>query len=460
MIKLIIFDLDGVLVESKQIHFEALNAALVQTYLGCMISYDEHIGKYDGLSTRNKLKLLTEEKGLPESLHDITWSIKQKETIKMFEDLKPDDRIIKILFNLKRNYKLACCTNSIRETAELQLKKKGFYDLFDSIYTNEDVKNTKPNAEIYMRCMVNMEANPDETLIIEDSCVGRRGALRSGAHLLPVNSPNDVTLNRIENTIMKIQKEETICKKWKSDKLNVLIPMAGAGSRFEKAGYTFPKPLIDVNGKPMIQVVVDNLNMDAQFIFIVQKSHLEKYCLTQTLNLIAPNCKIVTVDGITDGAACTTLLAKEFIDNDKQLVIANSDQFVEWCSDEFMYNMNTSDVDAGILSFHSTHPKWSYAKINNDGFVTEVAEKNPISNIATVGIYYWKKGSDYVKYAERMIQKNIRVNNEFYVCPVFNQAIEDGKKIKVFHIEKMWGIGTPEDLNIYLSNYVGNITQR
>jgi dTDP-glucose pyrophosphorylase len=211
-------------------------------------------------------------------------------------------------------------------------------------------------------------------------------------------------------------------------------------------------------GKPMIQVVVDNLNMDAQFIFIVQKSHLEKYNLTQTLNLIAPNCKIVTVDGLTEGAACTTLLAKEYINSDKQLVIANSDQFVEWCSDEFMYNMVTSGVDGGILTFNSTHPKWSFAKVNDNGFVTEVAEKNPISNMATVGIYYWKKGSDYVKYAEEMIQKNIRVNNEFYVCPVFNQAIADNKKIKTYNIEKMWGIGTPEDLNVFINNYVSNIS--
>jgi hypothetical protein len=198
--------------------------------------------------------------------------------------------------------------------------------------------------------------------------------------------------------------------------------------------------------------IVENLNIDANYIFIVQKSHLEKYNLSQTLNLIAPNCKIVCVDGLTEGAACTTLLAKDFIDNDSPLLMANSDQFVEWFSDEFMYNMNTSSVDGGILTFNSTHPKWSYAKLDNNGFVSEVAEKNPISNIATVGIYYWKKGSDYVKYAEQMIEKNVRTNNEFYVCPVFNEAILDNKKIKTFNIEKMWGLGTPEDLKYFLEN--------
>jgi dTDP-glucose pyrophosphorylase len=235
--------------------------------------------------------------------------------------------------------------------------------------------------------------------------------------------------------------------------MNVLIPMAGAGSRFEAAGYTFPKPLIEVNGKPMIQVVVENLNIEANYIFIVQKEHYEKYNLQYLLSLIAPNCKIVQVESLTQGAACTTLLAKEFIDNDSPLVMANSDQFVEWNSNEALYAFSADGIDGGILTFEATHPKWSYAKLGDDGFVSEVAEKKPISNLATVGIYFWNKGSDYVKYAEQMIDKDIRTNGEFYVCPVFNEAISDGKKIRVKNIEKMWGIGTPEDLNYFLENY-------
>jgi dTDP-glucose pyrophosphorylase len=226
--------------------------------------------------------------------------------------------------------------------------------------------------------------------------------------------------------------------------------MAGAGSRFEQAGYSFPKPLIEVNRKPMIQVVVENLNVEANFIFLVRKEHYEKYNLKYLLNLIAPNCTIVEVDELTEGAACTTLLAKEFINNDEPLLLANSDQFIEWNSNECLYAFSADSIDAGILTFESTHPKWSYANIGEDGLVSEVAEKKVISNNATVGIYYWKKGSDYVKYAEQMIEKNIRVNNEFYVCPVFNEAISDGKKVRIKNVEKMWGIGTPEDLNHFL----------
>jgi dTDP-glucose pyrophosphorylase len=230
--------------------------------------------------------------------------------------------------------------------------------------------------------------------------------------------------------------------------------MAGAGSRFEQAGYTFPKPLIEVNQKPMIQLVVENLNMDANYIYIVQKSHREKYNLDTLLGLITPNCKIVEVDGITEGAACTSLLAKEFIDNDNPLFFANSDQFVDWDSTEFMYKMNETDCDGGIVTFKATHPKWSFAKINEStGLVEEVAEKSTISDDATVGFYYWKHGSDFVKYAEEMIEQNIRVNGEFYVCPVFNQAIKDNKHIRTTTIKEMWGLGTPEDLRYYLENY-------
>jgi dTDP-glucose pyrophosphorylase len=327
------------------------------------------------------------------------------------------------------------------------LSKIGIIEYMDLILSNEDVKNAKPHPEMYWKVMSMMGVLPEETLIIEDSPHGLLAASRSRANVLRVNNPKDLTLEKIESKLN--EKNSMNIPKWQGGKMNVLIPMAGAGSRFQQAGYTFPKPLIDVKGKPMIQVVVDNLNIDATFIYVVQKEHRIKYNLDTLLGLITPNCKIVEVDGLTEGAACTTLLAKEFIDNDAPLVMANSDQFIEWDSNEFMYKMIEQEVDGGIVTFQATHPKWSFVKLKN-GFVCEVAEKKPISDIATVGVYYWAKGSDYVKYTEQMIEKNIRVNNEFYVCPVFNEAINDGKKIKAFHINKMWGLGTPEDLKTFL----------
>ena len=455
MIKLIIFDLDGVLVESRELHYIALNKALAELGKQYVISREEHLCKYDALTTTMKLDRLTKEKGLPKEHHNKVWQLKQKKTLEEIDNFEIDHRIQNIIKSLKQqDYKIACATNSIRETSKLMLIRKGFMEYIDFLYSNEDVKNAKPNSEMYLRCMIKAAVNPDQTVIIEDSHIGRKAALSSGAHLCAVKDSHDLTYDKIQDTILHAQKQSSIKPKWQGGKMNVLIPMAGAGSRFEQAGYTFPKPLIDVNGKPMIQRVVDNLNIDARHIFIVQKSHYEKYALKHMLNLIAPNCEIVQVEGMTEGAACTTLLAKEFINNDEPLVLANSDQYVEWDSNQFMYSAMADDIDGSILTFEATHPKWSYARLNDDGFVVEVAEKKPISKHATVGVYFWRRGSDYVKSAESMISKNIRVNNEFYVCPVYNEALLDGARVKTFHIDKMWGLGTPEDLDVFLKHEI------
>jgi|TARA_R110002074_G_scaffold10220_1_gene39261 HAD superfamily hydrolase (TIGR01509 family) len=453
MIKLIIFDLDGVLVDARELHYEALNRALDSIDSKYVITRKEHLSTYDGLSTTKKLNMLTQNKGLSVELHDTVWGLKQKMTLEIIDGFSVDDRIRGIIRSFKSDgYTIACATNSIRETAKLQLIRKGFFEYIDFMYSNQDVTNPKPNSEMYLKCMIKAEVNPNETVIVEDSHIGRKGALSSGAYLCAVEDSDDVSYDKIKKVIDDANEKEEIKPKWQGGNMNVLIPMAGAGSRFEQAGYTFPKPLIEVNGKPMIQVVVENLNIDAKHIFIVQKSHYEKYNLKYLLNLITNNnCEIVQVNGITEGAACTTLLAKKFIDNDEPLVMANSDQFVEWDSNEFMYSMIADNIDGGMLTFEATHPKWSFAKLDDKGFVSEVAEKKPISNIATVGVYYWTKGSDYVKYAEQMIDKDIRTNNEFYVCPAYNEAIEDNKKIKIFPIKKMWGLGTPEDLDTYLN---------
>lgn len=452
--KLVIFDLDGVLIDSRDIHYHALNRALGDIHLKYMITYEEHLSSYDGLSTKVKLNKLTTDKGLPADKHQQVWEDKQKATFDIFLDLKPDIDLVDYFRSLKKEgYQIAVASNSIRNTVKIILLKLGILEFIDYYASNEDVQRTKPYPEMYWKCMVACNALPKDTVIVEDSHIGRQGALDSGANLVTVENRADLSWAHIQQIKNALSGDKRSSIPWKAKHMNVLIPMAGAGSRFAAAGYTFPKPLIEVNGKPMIQVVVENLNIEANYIFIVQKEHYEKYHLQYLLQAIAPGCSIVQIPGMTEGAACTTLLAKELIDNDNPLVIANSDQFVEWNSNECLYAFNAGGVDAGIVTFHSNHPKWSYAKLNDQGFVAEVAEKKPISDHATVGIYYWKKGSDYVKYAEQMIAKNIRVNNEFYVAPVFNEAIADGKKIRIKDAHRMWGIGTPEDLNYFLQHH-------
>tara|TARA_R110002110_G_scaffold57127_5_gene163607 strand:+ start:1427 stop:2803 length:1377 start_codon:yes stop_codon:yes gene_type:complete len=458
MIKLIVFDLDGVLVNARELHYEALNRSLKEIDPKYMIELEEHLSTFDGLPTSKKLNMLTKMKCLPIDSHNVVWKNKQKHTINIISnEYGRDDRICNLLRDLKEEgFKIAVASNSIRETIKMVLLRKGFMEYIDFFYSNQDVKNSKPNPEIYLKCMIKAEVGPQETVVVEDSHIGREAAQRAGAHVCGVMNSEEVTRERIFEFIEKNKPKTLARPKWQGGNMKVLIPMAGEGSRFQKAGYSFPKPLIEVNGKPMIQLVVENLNIDAQHIFVVRKEHEERYNIKHLLQLISPGCEVILTDGLTEGAACTTLLAKEFINNDEALLYANSDQFLEWDSNEFMYSMMADSIDGGMLTFEATHPKWSFAKLGKDGYVNEVAEKKPISNIATTGIYYWKHGSDYVKYAEQMIENNVRVNNEFYVCPVFNEAIADNKKIKIFPTEKMWGIGTPEDLDTFLRNYKGS----
>ena len=434
MIKLVLFDLDGVLVDTKRIHFNALNEALGSN----AITEEQHLSIFDGLTTNQKLDML----GLSDENKQRVYNEKQKLTYKKLDDIKENENIINLFTRLQEEgYEIGICSNAIKRTVVKCLSRIGVTGLCSFYLSADDVDNSKPHPEIYWKAMSIAGVLPDETIVIEDSPVGLTAAQRSGANVIRVNSPDEVNKDLIDKI-----KGKPMSIKWKDDRLNVLIPMAGAGSRFVDAGYSFPKPLIDVNSKPMIQVVVDNLAIDANYIFVVQKEHREKYNLDSMLGLIAPNCKIVEVDGVTEGAACTTLLAKEYINNDAPLLIANSDQYIEWNSMDFMYKMNEGEYDGGIVTFKSTHPKWSYAKTDGLGMVTQVAEKNPISDDATVGIYYWKRGKDYVTYAEDMIALDQRVNGEFYVCPVFNYAIRDTKQIIKYQVTNMWGLGTPEDL--------------
>jgi dTDP-glucose pyrophosphorylase len=227
--------------------------------------------------------------------------------------------------------------------------------------------------------------------------------------------------------------------------------MAGLGSRFVEKGYSLPKPLIQIFGKPMIQHVVESLDLDGHYIFLVQKEHRVKYELDAILNTIAPGCSILEVNGLTEGAASTSLIAKDLINNDTPLVIANSDQIINWSSVGFLEVLNVSDGVTAV--FEATDPKWSYVQVLN-GRVTHIAEKEVISNEANVGIYGWARGSDYVTYAKQMVADNARTNNEFYIAPVYNWAIADGKLVYRYNVYKMHGVGTPEDMNEYIRNTV------
>ena len=452
MIKVIIFDLDGVLVDTKKIHYEALNIAL-NKYGFSPISLDDHNKIYDGLPTSEKLKLLNKKKILPVKYFSKINSFKQRITNKLLKKkINKNKKIYNIFKTLnKKNYKIAVATNAVSATLNICIKKLGISKFVNFKLSNEDIKNPKPNPEIYLRIFIHFGIYPSNALIVEDSHYGREAAISSGAKLLPIKNLEELSLNKIKIHLQtNIENDNKVS--WIDNKMNVLIPMAGAGKRFFDAGYIFPKPLIEVNNKPMIQLVIESLNLNANYIFIIQKEHQIKYNIRSVLKILKPNCKIIELDHVTEGAACTTLLAKKYINNSHPLIIANSDQYISWNSSKALYDFNSKNLDGAILTFEAIHPKWSYAKCDVDGYVTEVAEKKVISKNATVGVYYWKHGSDYVKSAEKMIKKNIRVNNEFYVCPVYNEFLSTNKKVMIHNVDQMYGLGTPEDLENYIRN--------
>lgn len=235
--------------------------------------------------------------------------------------------------------------------------------------------------------------------------------------------------------------------------INIVIPMAGAGSRFAKAGYKKPKPFIDVLGKPMICHVLDNLDMpDAKFILLARKEHYDNE--PETIQWIKDNYNVefVLIDKLTEGAACTVLHAHRLINNDTPLLIANSDQIVDMNIADYISDSNARNLDGSVLCFQDDDTKWSYAKIDDNGYIVEIKEKVVISEHATVGIYYFAKGRDFVENAIDMFVRNERVNNEFYVAPVYNYAIDKGDKFGIYSIDmnQMHGTGTPEDLDKYI----------
>ena len=242
--------------------------------------------------------------------------------------------------------------------------------------------------------------------------------------------------------------------------LNIVLPIAGRGSRFASAGYTVPKPLIPVHGVPMIETVVRNVRPSSphRFIFVALQEHLDHLGMRQTLERAAPGSMVVPVRQVTEGAACTVLLAREHIDSAEPLMLANSDQWVDIDINDYLATMDREGADGLIMTMQANDPKWSFVGLDSRDFVTEVVEKRVISDEATVGIYNFRRGADFVRAADRMIARNLRVNNEFYVAPVYNELIEDGARIAIYNVGRegagMYGLGIPADLDQFVADPV------
>lgn len=238
--------------------------------------------------------------------------------------------------------------------------------------------------------------------------------------------------------------------------INIVVPMAGRGSRFANAGYGMPKPLIDVHDKYMIEYVIENVRprCEYRFIFLCLDEHIKKYNIDEKLKEIEPTCIVVNVNQVTEGAACTVLLAKEYIDNDSPIMIVNSDQYVDTDINEYL--ISGEGKDGLVMTMYANDNKWSYIEFDEENNIVGIREKEVVSEEATVGIYNFAKGKDFVRYAEEMIKENLRVNGEFYVAPVYNMMVREGKGFAYYNIGSvdngMYGLGVPEDLNKFLKN--------
>jgi UDP-N-acetylglucosamine diphosphorylase / glucose-1-phosphate thymidylyltransferase / UDP-N-acetylgalactosamine diphosphorylase / glucosamine-1-phosphate N-acetyltransferase / galactosamine-1-phosphate N-acetyltransferase len=234
--------------------------------------------------------------------------------------------------------------------------------------------------------------------------------------------------------------------------MNILIPMAGLGSRFPSQQYSMPKPLIDIAGEYMISKVIKSLDLDGKYFFIIAKNKFTDLAKEAILD-IKKDSVFIEIDYITEGPAVSALMFKNYINNDEELVIANCDQIMEWSSKNFLHNVRL--YDGAVVTYHTDTDKNSFAKLDKNGLVTEIREKEVISNISLNGIHYWKRGKYFVDSAESMIENQDRApNGEFYIGPSYNYLIKQNYKIGIYHIpnEQHHPVGVPDDLERYLEH--------
>lgn len=458
MIRAIVFDLDGVLVDAVEWHFEAFVRAI--SVFGYGMTREEHHALYNGLPTKTKLEILSQRSGLPRALHPFLNELKQQYTREIVErELRPSDELTQTLAALKeQGYRLAVATNCTRASLDLFLSKLGITECFEFALSQEEVPRPKPDPAIYQEALRRFGVTPSELAIIEDSLTGVTAASAVTRNLIVVRGPAELTRPHLLRELVRRQNDLQCGRAAQDIDFEIVIPMAGEGIRFQQKGYPDPKPLIPLFGRPMVDWVVENLTPTERahrFTFLCRRNHLENTPLRHHLKRVSPDCQIVEVPSATQGAACTVLLSSGHIDLEKPLVIANVDQWIGVSLDGFYRAAQQKECDGLILTFPAHDTKWSYARTDASGRVIEVAEKIAISPHATTGIYYYRKGRFFVEAAQAVIKSGQRTNGEFYVCPVYNEMIRQGKSVHIYGLAEhaMHGLGTPEDVEAFLRWY-------
>lgn len=447
MNNLAIFDLDGTLCHLKDLHFDALNRALSLNG-HAVISREDHLVKMDGLPTSNKLFAL----GIVGVRAEEVSRDKQIITMELLpEHVNTDPAMVEMFHEvIARGWLIGVCSNARQDTVRECLRLLGVEFLVCWTFTPDCTTcRCKPSPEMMLRMMLAADACPRTTVIFEDSPTGLKAAHASGATVVQVDAPLTE-----EFVLGHLLLPTDYSYRW--DDLNVLIPMAGDGRRFSDAGYEDPKPFIKLpNGDTMVRSVENNLDVIASFTYIARMEHLYSKGGVFYDRSWMLGGRVVEIENSTRGTAETCLSAEDCIHNDRPLLIANSDQLLEWDAMSFYYLARNTEMDGVVVVFDCPEQdkRWSYASRSLGGLVECVAEKDPISTLACAGLWFFKRGSDFVRLANRVIDQGLRVKGEFYVSTVLQAAIDAGLKFGTFKVDKFHGLGDPESLEKYVKEH-------
>ena len=424
-IALITFDLDGVLVESKELHYDAFNLALNEAGPEFVMSQLEHDAHYCGLSTKQKLRMLTLNKNLPPEKHEFIWKRKQYHTLELMKTtIKRDAQIVGVLEALRdAGYPIAVASNCVRDSVFYLLSGIGVHDLISCYFSNEDVSAAKPDPEIYLAAAEHFGICPDEMLVVEDSSHGKQAALLAGAHLCPVASPFDVTIEYL-SIALSTRTLQPSC-------LNIIIPMAGVESLFVE-GSPLPKFLINISGKSLLERIVENVrpNRPHRFIFIARQYQARTYKLAE---ICVKACKfnpvlLLEVKAKSASAVETVLVAKDLINSDDPLLICNLNMWPEFKASLDVDTLSYVNADCILTHFESANEAFSYVTVDANMRVQGVSTKTRSSNLATTGYTIFRNGSKFVELSELLLASK-REGESLYIEDVVRKGLQSNLRI-------------------------------
>lgn len=441
----IVFDLDGTLVETRDLHKRALNAAILKVAgLSFVISDDEHAARFDGLSTAQKLRMLNIHKGLAPEMNKAIWDAKQLLTDELVrKEVRPDERIVTMFKTLRAmGFPIGVASNCIRSSVDLILKQIGLYDLVDMSLSNDDVEQAKPAPDLYLRAAKSFGTMPDRLLVIEDAPFGWQAALMAGAHLTRVSCPDDVTLEAVLGRVGELNAAKP--------PITVIVPLAGEHTVVHTAqgGRQALHPCTyDVAGVAALQHALRSLasrRHPRKIVFVVRGNELPDSLLLKCAEY-GP-CAVVRLDAPSRGAACSAIAAAAHIHPDAPMLIFDGCHVVEWGDNHDIDTLLEARTDAAITVVHSTDSRWAYVDVDAEMNVLQVQEKLPISRLACTGLYLWKTGASFLHDAQASVQKNARMQGRFYIAPVLNELLMRAGTVSTVEVRQMLSLRTPAEI--------------